>query len=254
MSDYRDELSFNKSCKLIFLFLIFISAIAFCIAKFIPDNSMLPSDENIIVQLPEDTKSSDENLDYTDDYVDEVSFISLDNVKDKGLSLYRQSMTRSAVEWFYTQITGDSDVTLAILTEADKNDIPLSLAFALAHTESKFKTHATGYNTNGTIDRGIFQLNSNSFPQLTEDDFYDPYISAKYGLSHLKLCLRTAGNKVSALAMYNAGTGRVSTNRTPQTTLNYIGKIISYQDKIENLFTQEVVIFYETQISPSFED
>ena len=73
-------------------------------------------------------------------------------------------------------------------------------------------------------------------------------------MSHLRLCLKTAGNKVSALAMYNAGTGRVSTNRTPQTTLNYIGKIISYQDKIENLFTQEVVIFYETQIGPSWED
>ena len=107
-----------------------------------------------------------------------------------------------------------------------------------------------GYNTNGTVDRGLFQLNSNSFPQLSEEEFFDPYTSAKYGMRHLKQCLKMAGNSVSALAMYNAGMGRVSSNKTPQTTLNYIGKIISYQNKLDELFTDEVVIFYETQIVP----
>ena len=163
---------------------------------------------------------------------------------DVGLELYRALPTRTAVEWFYTNVTGDMDVALAILREADKNNIPLSLAFSLAYTESRYKPRALNKNTNASIDRGVFQLNNKSFPALVEADFYDPYVSAKYGLSHLRFCLDTAGNEVSALAMYNAGTNRVRNNGTPQTTLNYISKIQTYRQGLDNLFESEVVAAY----------
>lgn len=163
---------------------------------------------------------------------------------DTGLELYRSLPTRTAVEWFYTNVTGDMDVALAILREADKNNIPLSLAFSLAYTESHYKPRAINKNTNASIDRGVFQLNNKSFPALVEADFYDPYISAKYGLSHLRFCLDTAGNEVSALAMYNAGTNRVRNNGTPQMTLNYISKIQTYRQGLDNLFESEVVAVY----------
>lgn len=169
---------------------------------------------------------------------------------DVGLELYRSLPTRTAVEWFYTNVTGDMDVALAILREADKNNIPLSLAFSLAYTESRYKPRALNKNTNASIDRGVFQLNNKSFPALVEADFYDPYVSAKYGLSHLRFCLDTAGNEVSALAMYNAGTNRVRNNGTPQTTLNYISKIQTYRQGLDNLFESEVVAVY-TRIGDS---
>ena len=70
-------------------------------------------------------------------------------------------------------------------------------------------------------------------------------------MSHLRFCLNTAGNDVSALAMYNAGTSRVRSNKTPQVTLNYVGKIISYREMLDDLFEQEVVEFYESQLLPS---
>ena len=169
---------------------------------------------------------------------------------DVGLELYRALPTRTAVEWFYTNVTGDMDVALAILREADKNNIPLSLAFSLAYTESRYKPRALNKNTNASIYRGVFQLNNKSFPALVEADFYDPYVSAKYGLSHLRFCLDTAGNEVSALAMYNAGTNRVRNNGTPQTTLNYISKIQTYRQGLDNLFESEVVAVY-TRIGDS---
>lgn len=169
---------------------------------------------------------------------------------DVGLELYRALPTRTAVEWFYTNVTGDMDVALAILREADKNNIPLSLAFSLAYTESRYKPRALNKNTNASIDRGVFQLNNKSFPALVEADFYDPYVSAKYGLSHLRFCLDTAGNEVSALAMYNAGTNRVRNNGTPQTTLNYISKIQTYRQGLDNLFMSEVIAVY-TRIGDS---
>ncbi|MCQ2583193.1 MAG: transglycosylase SLT domain-containing protein [Treponema sp.] len=259
---------YERNFPVFSVFLIFLTSIfmlgAFFISVYLPDNDIELTEEQLkmVAIAPSDSNSLDASdalllnsddetmADYIVDYVSDVSFKSLDNVADKGLTLYRQSVSRSTVEWFYTEVTGDAEIAKAILTEADKNDIPLSLAFSLAHTESHYRVRAVGHNTNGTVDRGLFQLNSNSFPQLSEEDFFDPRISAKYGLAHLKLCLKKAGNSVSALAMYNAGMGRVSSNKTPQITLNYIGNIISYQNKLEQQFTNEVVIFYETQLIP----
>ena len=191
--------------------------------------------------------------DFSEDFYDhlqEASFERINSNEDPGLTLYRNNNSRGAVEKFYSGIVRNKDVALAILSEADKNDIPLPLAFALAHTESRYNPQAINSNVNTSIDRGLFQLNSNSFPELTEADFFDPYISAKYGMSHLKFCLSSAGNEVSALAMYNAGTGRVRSNKTPQSTLNYVGKIMTYQKMLESLFADEVEAYYETRLLP----
>ena len=157
-------------------------------------------------------------------------------LEDEGLKFYRNPDFKESVTWFYTQITGDKVVTEAILMAADENDIPLSLAFALAYSESSYNVKAVNRNSNHTIDRGLFQLNNNSFPGLREDEFFDPYVSAKYGLSHLRFCLDTAGNEVAALAMYNAGTRRVKNGETPQVTLNYVSKIMNYRNGVDDLF------------------
>ncbi|MEE0132478.1 MAG: transglycosylase SLT domain-containing protein [Treponema sp.] len=184
---------------------------------------------------------------FTEELADSLGSMVTDyeNQLDPGLEFYRALPTRTAVEWFYTNVTGDMDVALAILQEADKNNIPLSLAFSLAYTESRYKPRAINRNTNASIDRGVFQLNNKSFPALVEADFYDPYISAKYGLAHLRFCLDTAGNEVSALAMYNAGTNRVRNNGTPQMTLNYISKIQTYRQGLDELFESEVMAVYD---------
>ena len=156
--------------------------------------------------------------------------------EDEGLKFYRNPEFKDSVEWFYNQITGNEFITDAILQYADKNEIPLSLAFSLAYSESSYNPRAINKNTNVSIDRGLFQLNNNSFPDLIEEEYFDPYISAKYGLSHLRFCLDTAGNEVAALAMYNAGTRRVKNGETPQVTLNYVSKIMDYKEGLDDLF------------------
>jgi len=207
------------------------------------------STATVVTQLTEE--SEEERSAAFQDRFAEVSLSKMTQTSDDGLTLYRQTLSKTSVEWFYTQITGNHDVAMAILTEAEKNEIPLSLAFALAHTESNYNSNAINKNTNATVDRGLFQLNSNSFPALTEADFFDPFVSSKYGMSHLKHCLNTAGNEVSALAMYNAGTGRVRSNKTPQSTLNYVGKIMTYQKMLDQLFNEQVVAYYETSLVPN---
>lgn len=164
--------------------------------------------------------------------------------EDPGLVLYREPQTRSMVETYYRLVVNDDEVAKAILSASEKYDIPLPLAFSLAYVESEFNSTAMHKNINGSIDRGLFQLNSSSFPKLDEADFYNPEKSAAYGLSHLRYCLDTAGNEIAALAMYNAGANKVRRNNTPQTTLNYISKIESYKQGLEDSFAKEALAMY----------
>jgi hypothetical protein len=173
--------------------------------------------------------------------------MDLSKKEDCGLVLYRQPQSKAAVEWFYSRVTNNREIAQAILVNADKNDIPLALAFALAYTESRYKATAMNRNTNGSIDRGLFQLNNNSFPKLSEADFYDVNVSAKYGLSHLRFCLNSAGNEIAALAMYNAGTNKVKKNNTPHVTLNYISHIQSYRSALEENFATEVLAVFDLE-------
>jgi soluble lytic murein transglycosylase-like protein len=161
-----------------------------------------------------------------------ISFLLSDKPEDMdpGLYLYRNGLTRPLVENFYTQVTSDVDITEAILVAANNNEISLPLAFSLAWAESSFRIRALNRNSN-SVDRGLFQLNSRTFPHLKEEQFYNPRINAEHGLAHFRYCLEVGNNEVVALAMYNAGVNRVRRG-TPYTTLRYIAKIL---DKEKNL-------------------
>lgn len=250
MQNYSKGRSFSNICFLTVISSILLTASALLVYFLLPSqiNDKKVNEKITIADLNEENE--EELSQAFQDYYTEVSLTRYNNKTDDGLILYRQQISRVAVEWFYLQITGNKEVTQAILSEAEKNNIPLSLAFALAYTESGYRTNAINKNTNLSIDRGLFQLNSNSFPELTEEDFFDPFVSAKYGMSHLKFCLNYAGNEVSALAMYNAGTNRVRSNKTPQSTLNYVGKIMSYQKMLDQLFSEQVTAYFETQLLP----
>ena len=91
------------------------------------------------------------------------------------------------------------------------------------------------------MDRGLFQLNSRSFPNLSIEEFYDPAINARQGIAHLSYCLDEGRNEVAALAIYNAGAGRVSKGGTPRKTLDYIARITNYADNLKDLFEAQVV-------------
>ncbi len=249
---YKSETDkFHNSCFAMLFLCVFFTCLALPVYFCLPAAATEVIEEPIAVPIVEKEPEEDFSEAFYD-HITEASFEIINSKEDNGLTLYRRSVSRGAVEKFYICIARNKDVALAILSEADNNDIPLSLAFALAYTESHYNPEAINSNVNSSIDRGLFQLNSNSFPTLNETDFFDPYISAKYGMSHLKFCLNSAGNEVSALAMYNAGTGRVRSNKTPQSTLNYVGKILTYQKMLESLFADEVEAYFDSRIWPEF--
>jgi soluble lytic murein transglycosylase-like protein len=155
---------------------------------------------------------------------------------DPGLYLYRIKLTRPLVENFYTSVTADVEITDAILAAADSYDISLPLAFSLAWAESSFRERALNYNSN-SVDRGLFQLNSRTFPNLKEEQFYDPRTNADYGLAHFRYCIDVGKDELVALAMYNAGVNKVRRG-TPYSTLHYIARILDNERELLESFEQ----------------
>ncbi len=148
--------------------------------------------------------------------------------------------TRIMTISFFEKLTGDYKIATAILDESIAKGVPPALAFALAYEESGYDPKAFNRNPE-SVDRGIFQLNSSSFPSLGIADFYDVKTNVRLGVAHLAFCLKQGGNDVAALAVYNAGLGRVSKGGTPRRTLDYIYRITGNRDRLEALFEAQVV-------------
>jgi len=160
--------------------------------------------------------------------------------QDFILAVYQDPAERDRVVCFFEGITGSRKIAAVILKNAAEFNIPPSLAFSLCWEESRYDPRAINRdNSNKTIDRGLFQLNSASFPDLREQDFFDPEVNARHGLSYLRWCLNTAGTEIAGLAMYNAGSNRVRAGGTPKLTLDYVSRIINRQRKIDELFLEK---------------
>ena len=167
------------------------------------------------------------------------------SIEDKNdidpIAIYFQHPdTKSSVIDFFTSITKSRVIAVAILENSVKQKVPASLSFAIAFGESRFDPKAFNQNP-GSVDRGLFQLNSLSFPELSDEEVYNPSRNAKEGIAYIRHVLDISGNEVSALAMYNAGRTRVTRQGAPVVTLDYVAKILNYKKNIESLFTAKVV-------------
>lgn len=190
---------------------------------------------NIVVKNEIDNKEKGKKTEIVSETEPLTVSVEISSSGDPGLTLYRNPTTRISVIDFYTELTGNSEVSNAILRGAEANDIPLALAFALAWGESRFNPRAVNQNLI-TIDRGLFQLNSKTFPTLSPAEYFTPKINAEYGLAHFRWCLREGKNEIVAIAIYNAGKGRVEKGGTPRTTLDHINNILDYRTKLEENF------------------
>jgi hypothetical protein len=151
------------------------------------------------------------------------------------LALYREDLTHQAVVDFFVRLTGSPETALPILYHAEQAGISLSLVFALAWVESRYSPIAVNQNATST-DRGLFQLNSRTFTELTEDDFFHPDINTYHGISYLEWCLEHTDSEMQAVAVYNAGLTRVRAGRTPASTLIYVDRISRFRATLEREF------------------
>ncbi|MDR1596147.1 MAG: transglycosylase SLT domain-containing protein [Treponema sp.] len=198
------------------------------------DSGSRAEDNDTVLQLS--SWSVRENAVYT------AEILELLEKPDPIMEYYRDESSRSEILAFFSVLVQSEEIAEAILANADRFDIPPALAFALCWGESRFNRQAVNRkNHNGTIDRGLFQLNNKSFPKLQEAEFFNPRINAYYGMAHLRWCLNTGGSEVAGLAMYNAGTNRVKAGSTPRQTLDHVSRILEFRNGIVSLFQAEYV-------------
>jgi hypothetical protein len=182
-------------------------------------------------------------------------FSTTEKINDPVLEYYRNLEYREWVVEFFKGICSDHEIAQAILENADEFDVPAALAFALGWEESNFNPQAVNRgNPNGSVDRGLFQLNNRSFPNLETTEFFDINSNARNGISHLRHCLDTGGSEISALAMYNAGTGRVSNTGAPKVTLDYISRILENRSRIESFFHSMLIKEEENRMAEKIEE
>ncbi|MFP4329892.1 MAG: lytic transglycosylase domain-containing protein [Alkalispirochaetaceae bacterium] len=155
------------------------------------------------------------------------------------LSLYREDLTHDAVVRFFLDLTGDPEIAMPILYHADRADLPLSIVFSLAFVESRFSRTAVNQNPT-SIDRGVFQLNSLTFRDLTEEDFFDPDISAFHGTEYLSWCFEQSPEPQVAVAIYNAGRFRVINGMTPASTKIYVQRVFAYREQLLERFRRYI--------------
>ena len=157
------------------------------------------------------------------------------------LALYRHGATHRMVGEFFVALTGSTEIAHVIMYHADRQDVPLSLAFSVAWVESRFKPNARNFNVS-SFDSGLFQLNSRSFFRLSDEDFFNPEINARHASDYLRYCLRTArGDPATALGIYNAGLGRVRSGTIPASTRRYIQRVLSYRAQLIERFRTYVI-------------
>lgn len=131
--------------------------------------------------------------------------------------------------------TGDSEITEAILRAALENEVPITIAFGLAWSESRFDSKAKNgiHNNNGTSDWGLFQLNDGYRRNWCMEDFFNPYKNADEAMEHLSSLMdRHGDNIVICLAAYNAGSRGIKRG-IGYSTLVHVNNILKYSDKLE---------------------
>ncbi len=135
---------------------------------------------------------------------------------------------------YLKKIVADREILYYIFTYSYQYKIDPLLFSSLIKYESNFNPNATNNNRNGSIDRGLCQLNNFSFKELSIRDFYEPRINLENGAKYLKWCLDMSQNNiVVALAFYNSGIGSVNSRNVGKSTLTYIEKILEFKRDAE---------------------
>jgi hypothetical protein len=149
------------------------------------------------------------------------SFLTRESVNDKiEKNLYFSSLG------FYERLVGDREIAKIIFEKALKKKVPINIAFAISKTESNYnKLALSPHNGDGTVDRGLFQLNSRYF----ELDWKDPIENTDMALDYLISRYEITGTWEGAVMLYNAG----NISNVSSHTFKYL-KSVLFQEEIIN--------------------
>lgn len=92
-----------------------------------------------------------------------------------------------------------------INNSAQANGVPPALLYGVIQHESGGNPNAINQDSNGSVDRGLAQINSAAHPDVTAAQAYDPNFAIPYSAHYLANLYNKYGSWDSALAAYNSG-------------------------------------------------
>jgi soluble lytic murein transglycosylase-like protein len=116
-----------------------------------------------------------------------------------------------------------SVIAALILTIATEFGIPPYFALSIALQENPtLSPLAVNVNENGTVDRGIMQLNSSWY----NGDWQNPETNIREGCNRIKQIMRSEGVYTfwAVAVCYNAGYGKL--DNPPERTIEYANRIM----------------------------
>ncbi len=132
---------------------------------------------------------------------------------------------------------------------ATRYGISPNLLYAISKGESSFNPIAINYNTNGSYDYGLMQINSSWEPTLRKlgipwDTLADPCTNVMVGAWVLSQCIRDYGYTWPAVGCYNS--------RTPHKRDRYAAKIarIVRQEQPQQRVEQIAAITDTSKVTP----
>lgn len=107
----------------------------------------------------------------------------------------------------------DKKIKPVIIKYANLYNIEPHYIFGIIAVESKFKLNAKNINDNGTIDKGLMQINSSNYSYLSKKfnirninkEIYKPEHNIKFGTYLLAKCKNQFNNIKLAIDCYNKG-------------------------------------------------
>ena len=97
--------------------------------------------------------------------------------------------------------------------------------------ESTFRATATHHNSNGSVDRGIMQINSSNIGKMkraglitSSEDLFDPFKCIDCGLWLMNQYIDKFGVSESAYYAYNTGREREGSNKNSRRVMGYMSE------------------------------
>jgi soluble lytic murein transglycosylase-like protein len=116
--------------------------------------------------------------------------------------------------------------------EAQAAGVPAWILAGVINYESAWKEYARNRNTNGTMDLGIAQLNSQYLDYFAQQfnggqwiDPFNPLVSIRIAAQYLAWNHQSFGDWEYAVAAYNCGPGRARHRPWPETTERYVREV-----------------------------
>jgi len=87
--------------------------------------------------------------------------------------------------------------------------VPYNLLASLLYHESGFNPKCRSVNSDGSVDRGIAQINDRAHPEVSDAQAYDPIFAINWAASYLSNLHKKYNDWWRVLLAYNGGDGAV---------------------------------------------